>query len=76
MTEAGLRQSQLKGTEKVKEDCRTGKRAVGKPVGKYTYAVPRRWVTQGWVEEQEKLNRIYALADKLGVKIGNDSRGV
>jgi len=26
--------------------------------------------------EQEKLNRIYALADKLGVKIGNDSRGV
>jgi len=26
--------------------------------------------------KQEKLNRIYALADKLGVKIGNDSRGV
>ena len=26
--------------------------------------------------EQEKLNRLYALADKLGVKIGNDSRGV
>ena len=26
--------------------------------------------------EQAKLNRIYALADKLGVKIGNDSRGV
>lgn len=26
--------------------------------------------------EQEKFNRIYALADKLGVKIGNDSRGV
>ena len=26
--------------------------------------------------EQEKLNRIYALANKLGVKIGNDSRGV
>lgn len=26
--------------------------------------------------DQEKLNRIYALADKLGVKIGNDSRGV
>ena len=26
--------------------------------------------------EQEKLNRLYLLADKLGVKIGNDSRGV
>lgn len=26
--------------------------------------------------EQEKLNRLHLLADKLGVKIGNDSRGV
>lgn len=26
--------------------------------------------------EQEKITRLYALADKLGVKIGNDSRGV
>lgn len=28
------------------------------------------------ITEQEKLNRLYALAEKLGVKIGNDSRGV
>ena len=38
-------------------------------------SIPRKHKPQG-LTEQEKLNRIYALADKLGVKIGNDSRGV
>lgn len=38
-------------------------------------SVPRKHKPKR-LTEQEKLNRIYALADKLGVKIGNDSRGV
>ena len=38
-------------------------------------SIPRKHKPQR-LTEQEKLNRIYALADKLGVKIGNDSRGV
>ena len=37
--------------------------------------IPRKHKPQE-MTEQEKLNRIYALADKLGVKIGNDNRGV
>ena len=37
--------------------------------------IPRKHKPQE-MTEQEKLNRIYALAEKLGVKIGNDSRGV
>ena len=36
---------------------------------------PRKQKPQG-LTDQEKLNRLYALAEKLGVKIGNDSRGV
>lgn len=38
-------------------------------------SIPRKHKPQR-LTEQEKLNRLYALADKLGVKIGNDSRGV
>lgn len=38
-------------------------------------SISRKHKPQG-LTDQEKLNRIYALADKLGVKIGNDSRGV
>lgn len=38
-------------------------------------SIPKKHKPQR-LTEQEKLNRIYALADKLGVKIGNDSRGV
>jgi len=37
--------------------------------------IPRKHKPQR-LTEQEKLNRLYALAEKLGVKIGNDSRGV
>ena len=37
--------------------------------------IPRKHKPQR-MTEQEKLNRLYLLADKLGVKIGNDSRGV
>lgn len=36
---------------------------------------PRKHKPQG-LTDQEKTARLYALADKLGVKIGNDSRGV
>ena len=36
---------------------------------------PKKHKPQG-LTEQEKLNRLYLLADKLGVKIGNDNRGV
>ncbi len=38
-------------------------------------SVPRKHKPKR-LTEQEKLNRIYVLAEKLGVKIGNDSRGV
>ena len=38
-------------------------------------SIPRKHKPQE-MTEQEKLNRIYALAEKLGVKIGNDNRGV
>lgn len=38
-------------------------------------SIPRKHKPQR-LTEQEKLNRLYLLADKLGVKIGNDSRGV
>ena len=37
--------------------------------------IPRKRKPQG-LTDQEKTARLYALADKLGVKIGNDSRGV